>query len=932
MNDEDTDEPMEFEDLNKALQADTTDEKHRKRMEQLMKHRPLKEIYEELKSRLGKGPKWGDHEFWFCNSLIELMDYSRGSTVRALQHRLKFLEQEMHPDENPRASAVLGGEPVVPVRCLGDHKLSLLGMCEGVRLYEIDAGWKWTFGTLVGNGDATHGGSPICEKYLKQMDPFLVRNALLGQDLIVKKEDLAWAERLCESMDLRGDPAVNPAAWRTSVSRLMQGKLTASYIGVVMRAAVQVRAGKLGCFARLLQCCALRAFRRQQPEILPMPLPSMSEDEKKVDTMIQQWIRKGDAPSEQGLKDLHEAAKSMGAGAWTWLQVLVINAMFCCGSGDRMLHEVMIHSAELNEAQREVLKRQAKMTEKWLMNDEADLELTTWHLTSERMGLGDMYTGVNIGKSYPLTLEAIKVTTPGKGQSGKIELADVVDPSLKKFVAEPELLRIPDEELVDPRMFASVQVAGQDEWERIVSHLVDAGMLEREVEGETLTYKGEPVRNGMFGVHKGWVMRDDGTWLRTLRLIVNLIPSNSFQRRVPYRTSEQMGYAPLWGQLYVHDSEVVLCCAEDQKQCFHLYRPGSKWRGYFVLSRKAAGWCFKDGRKLAAYPRVRSAPMGWSNIVDFIQSGFEAVAKAAGLEPSQVIRMNQPSPLQPLTSPRSYYSFYVDNFDELLVVWKTDRGKYEGRPSDSQLKLRQEMDQRGITRDPRKASEASVTWNSLGAEVDGELGWVGSAGKFRRGLLAANLDTILENGVLLNSRDYEAVVSKNMHSVQYQRPLASLFDTIYQEYNREEQKWVSEASIDELIMLTCSLPTHWIDQRCEISGQVLATDASEDGAGACITTGITKWGRARINTLAHELQAIEGDGADATVVIEAFAGIGGFSQALRLLGFHPMGVVGIDALPECGRIFRQHVRHAIWYDDIHKVQGSELREIRRRFP
>lgn len=51
MNDEDTDEPMEFEDLNKALQADTTDEKHRKRMEQLMKRRPLKEIYEELKSR-----------------------------------------------------------------------------------------------------------------------------------------------------------------------------------------------------------------------------------------------------------------------------------------------------------------------------------------------------------------------------------------------------------------------------------------------------------------------------------------------------------------------------------------------------------------------------------------------------------------------------------------------------------------------------------------------------------------------------------------------------------------------------------------------------------------------------------------------------------------------------------------------------------------
>ena len=140
----------------------------------------------------------------------------------------------------------------------------------------------------------------------------------------------------------------------------------------------------------------------------------------------------------------------------------------------------------------------------------------------------------------------------------------------------------------------------------------------------------------MFGVDEGWVMRQDGSWPRTLKLIVNLIPSNSFQRRVPYRTSERM---PLWRPLYVHESEVVLRCTEDLKQCFHLYRPGEKWRGYFALNRKAAGWRYQDGRKAAAY-RARSAPMGWSNIVDFIQSGFEAVAKAAGLEPSHEVTIH----------------------------------------------------------------------------------------------------------------------------------------------------------------------------------------------------------------------------------------------------------------------------------------------------
>jgi hypothetical protein len=69
-----------------------------------------------------------------------------------------------------------------------------------------------------------------------------------------------------------------------------------------------------------------------------------------------------------------------------------------------------------------------------------------------------------------------------------------------------------------------VQVTSQEEWDKIVSHLVDAGMLEREVESETLKYRGEPVRNGAFGVHKSWVLKEDGEWLRTLRLIINMIP------------------------------------------------------------------------------------------------------------------------------------------------------------------------------------------------------------------------------------------------------------------------------------------------------------------------------------------------------------------------------------------------------------------------
>ena len=127
-----------------------------------------------------------------------------------------------------------------------------------------------------------------------------------------------------------------------------------------------------------------------------------------------------------------------------------------------------------------------------------------WDEPSEN--LRGIYTGAGVGKSYPLTLEAIQPTTPGQGEAGRVELSEVVSEEMKPFVLSPELLRIPDEELTHPRTTAAVQVSNQDEWDKIVSYLVDSEMLEREKPAETLKYKDTPVRNGAFGVLKSWVL------------------------------------------------------------------------------------------------------------------------------------------------------------------------------------------------------------------------------------------------------------------------------------------------------------------------------------------------------------------------------------------------------------------------------------------
>lgn len=98
------------------------------------------------------------------------------------------------------------------------------------------------------------------------------------------------------------------------MGHLLQGKLTASFIGVALRAGIQVRPGKLGCFARLFRFCALKTFRRQQPEVLPLPLPPMQDEDKKLDEILQDWIQKGSQPTEAELDKLKEAASAHGAG------------------------------------------------------------------------------------------------------------------------------------------------------------------------------------------------------------------------------------------------------------------------------------------------------------------------------------------------------------------------------------------------------------------------------------------------------------------------------------------------------------------------------------------------------------------------------------------------------------------------------------------
>ena len=763
-----------------------------------------------------------------------------------------------------------------------------------------------------------------------------IRDALLKRPLYVDAEEETLAREVIDKFDLALAPEEKRMpwgpAWLATWRRLFSRNVPLTYAGVALKMLIRSRPGSLGNFVRVFRSCAMRNFQERSGELLPVALPEDTPAEEAAMEMLLKAVSAEGPPTESEWEAIEEKCAAAAQASWTWLQVMGINALYLGGGAERTLSQQMMHPAELTKGQQEMINRINEMTTVWLEKAREHVEIKHWEEVSQ--GLEGVYTGPEVKKAYPLTVKAIAPTTPSADEAARIELAEVVAPELRNFVLEPDLLRIPEAELVNPQITAKVHVETDDEWNAVVAHLVQAGMLEREVLQETLTYKDEKVRNGAFGVHKGWQQDETGDFFCTLRLIVNLIPSNGFQRKAPWRPSQKMGYSPLWGQMVVLEDDVVMSYGEDQRHCFHIYKPGPKWRGWFVLNKKAAGWAFSGGKDEAAFPRVKSAPMGWSNVVDFVQSGLECMGSQAGMSIKHAVRMGEALPALPLDTPRTYYSWYVDNWDSFKVIAQSAAGEYEGQPSDEQLKLRQVFQVWDVGRDPKKAAEGTLEWSSLGAQVDGRRGWIGSNTKFRRGVLGATLNLLGQEKIRVTSHELQAIVSKHMHSVQFCRPLASTFDHLYRELAQlgGGNSNLSTLARDELVLLSCLLPQHWLNQHRRPSGKVFATDASEEGGGACETTDLSEWGHQRIHGFSYAEDGLEGALADDILVIEMFAGMGGLKQALELIGLMPQGVISVDTDSISKRITRQHCRHAICHDDVKTITKEMVSEWRRQFP
>ena len=120
--------------------------------------------------------------------------------------------------------------------------------------------------------------------------------------------------------------------------------------------------------------------------------------------------------------------------------------------------------------------------------------------------------------------------------------------------------------------------------------LLELGILAIIPFDDIFTVNGVPVLNGMFGVKKpkaAPIETADGL-LDVLRLIMNMIPSNHWQRMIIGDLAE-LPVSLTWQQLVLLEGEALLWTSSDRRCFFYVFRLVKEWLPYFAFSRPVRG-------------------------------------------------------------------------------------------------------------------------------------------------------------------------------------------------------------------------------------------------------------------------------------------------------------------------------------------------------
>ena len=354
---------------------------------------------------------------------------------------------------------------------------------------------------------------------------------------------------------------------------------------------------------------------------------------------------------------------------------------------------------------------------------------------------------------------------------------------------------------------------------------------------------------------------------RVLRLIINAIPSNRQQLSIK-GDIDQMPVGGEWLHVALEADGMLLWSSDDIAGCFHVFSLPLAWRRWMILSkpirlqqgtdhsltgRGMRAGCVGnehcsyalDGRRLI-WLSLAVIPMGWISAVGVIQHLHRRIVTAGGLgavglDPRSEVVRDQPMPVTLHPSERWWWKIYVDNFDVAEIVSHEIIQHYVGTMCESQLVYRDVLKALGIPRAEDKGLCRSLVGITMGSSVDGQAGR--AAPSLQKILDHLSLTAWLMSQPKVCRLWVQAAVGRWVFDFQHRRPCFSALDRVWAEIVRlDGWRPLSKQVGDEFLLCMSFVPLIYADMRAELSPTVFCTDASEYGAGACRSVGLTAVG------------------------------------------------------------------------------------------
>lgn len=385
-------------------------------------------------------------------------------------------------------------------------------------------------------------------------------------------------------------------------------------------------------------------------EFLPLPVPRDSPEEG-------QWgdLRRGRSSTiERGVESIQLSA---GVSACVWVIVVALDCLYTGA-----VHVVSNEQA-ISPGQSRAMNLIRLDAHRFVSDGGEDSDLKhDWEDELRRKSTS--YWGESLGTAEDITLDQLHPGLPPAGTAAGVEARRLLTGRTKELLLHPSECILPRAEWPSEPPRSGSHIA-KGESEKVARAWVESGICGLIRKEKIFHARGKLVINTFFGVRKAERFLEDGRAI--LRLIMNLVPTNCYQR-VIRGDVERLPFIMQRGHIILDGDQLVVVSQEDMSAAFYIFLLPEGWLPFFAFDLKL------DDQHLCS----RVLPMGWISAVGIMQPIHRNVLRScpphgAGLPAEEEMKKGRINRVAPKGSrlagmSAKWWQAYLDNFAAGKVV------------------------------------------------------------------------------------------------------------------------------------------------------------------------------------------------------------------------------------------------------------------------